>query len=183
MSPKSAFILYHPADEELSTLICEAYDAGALARNEIKKFICNSCSFDWAATLKDYQLMRGKTINEVAVPQPDQFKNFIYDKATGLILVNFMAGYHTIMMAHFEALVRSPGWGDDGKETHWGYNDFSADALNESEELADSWVLEKRGFFLSSVGKERRLVVACDYPWTIEEKSLFGHMPRDEITP
>lgn len=183
MSPNPAFILYHPADEELSTLVCEAYDAGALASQKIKRFFGNSCSFCWAATLKDYQLMRGTSIDDVEVPQPDQVKNFIYDKATGLILANFMPGYHTIMMAHFEALARSPGWGDDGHENDWRYKDFSADALNEAEELADSWVLEKRGFFLSSVGKERRLVVAQDYAWTIEEKTLFGHMPRDEITP
>lgn len=183
MRTQERAILYHPADEELSALICDAYDAGALARKEIRRFIWNACSFSWAATLHDYSKLAGTVVEEYLVPTAENLKNFIYDKATGLLFVNFMPGYHTAMMAHLEALARTPGWGENLGEESWFYTDFSSDPLNSSSDLADAWVLSKRGFFLSSVGKERRLVAAKNYPWTKDELHFFGDMPRDEIVP
>lgn len=147
---------------ELADHILRAYtDAPpGVVRDELRRFLWNSCTFGIAAPLAHAaQLVRAGDAG-----------NFVYHQRSGLVFTGVQA--HPLLMSYLATLDRTDfsarveAWGPDTV--------YSWDATSK---LADEFIEKGRGLYRSAVGGGS-IMVARGFNWTAQEKRVFAAFPR-----
>ncbi|CAE6789480.1 hypothetical protein R70006_04777 [Paraburkholderia domus] len=105
-----------------------------------------------------------------------QAGHFVYHKKSGLIFARAEFGFHQLLLAHLAALHKT-----DFCREHviWNLHQFPyADPMRQ---LADDFVREGYGLFLSSVSNGKYVTVGRAFAWEPLELAAFGKFERDVI--
>lgn len=130
----------------------------------MQRFLWNSDAFSDAVTLDEF---RDQSEMRAA-------GTFVYHKQSRLVFAHVPSGKHQLLMAHLGALHKTDFI---AAREGWVFSQFyQRDATSQ---LADDFVCDGFGFFLSSVSPGGRITVATDYPWSMQEEQLFGGFALD----
>lgn len=90
---------------------------------------------------------------------PYKIDNLLYDKATGIILINIEAGYHAVLMGAIEMLAQ-------------GMDERKVRALTDDiRDLSDGFIQNNRGFWMSDC--EGTIWKASTFKLNAQEKMAF----------
>jgi hypothetical protein len=102
--------------------------------------------------------------------------DFLYHKASGLIVAQVEFGHHRLLLAHLCALHKT-----DFSREHMEWSVHRFGYLDPLRQLADDCVLEGHALFLSSVSKGAHVTVGQAFKWDALERTTFGHFEQDVI--
>jgi hypothetical protein len=131
--------------------------------SELRRFLWNTANFGYVVDFKDQgkdDIMMRKYKN-----------NFIYDKRSSLVMFDFDFGYHQLMMAYLEGLYYT----DISKPIeHWQYDAKYPTDYNATSQLADDYVRDGHGIFMSSTHEDHTVMVGRNFAWNPIERTVFS---------
>ncbi|MFM0674436.1 hypothetical protein [Paraburkholderia sediminicola] len=102
--------------------------------------------------------------------------HFLYHKKSGLLFAHVEFGHHQLLLAHLCALHKT----DFSRElVKWNAHQFPySDPIRR---LADDFVCEGYGLFLSTSSNGKRITVGQTFAWEPLEQAAFDSFERDVI--
>ena len=95
--------------------------------------------------------------------------NFVYDKATGLVFLNFDMGCHQLFMAGLMGLL------DNIPHSKW-------ESIDSRGKMADKYIANGHGILLSSMGNEE-IMVSTEFVYSSIEWKEFKHYQKFKLKP
>lgn len=135
---------------------------------ELTRFLWNNAKFRVAVP---FHPVGAKMIRE-----GDYKNNFVYDKRTGLVFFDLHPGAHQLLMAYLQALHETPAGAHQDEKFNNCFSGMSAE-----DNLAERYVLQGHGLFLSSVGSRNRIQVGESFLWSSREERAFAGFVRQYI--
>src|SRR5476651_422843 len=160
--------IYYVGDApDLTKLILERYFPRNVIpeplESEIRRYLWNTANYGYVVDFK----YEGK--DDIMFRKYNN--NFIYDKRSGLVMFDFDFGYHQLMMAYLEGL----HYTDITKPIeHWQYDAKYPTDYNSTSQLADDYVRNGHGIFMSSTHDDHTVMVSSIFAWNPIERTVFS---------
>ncbi|MFL9998863.1 hypothetical protein [Paraburkholderia sediminicola] len=132
----------------------------------LERYLWRHARFGYAARLADI-------LDEV---RSGLAGHFLYHQQSGLLFAHVHYGYHQLFLAHLCALQKTDF---SCQYVTWNVQQFHGP--NPIRQLADDFVCEGHGLFVSTMTDGRRVTVGATFQWGPLERIAFDRFERDTI--